>query len=442
MTAPTLWIEIRSLASYFDSSVTPTGIPRVQIELIPRIAALAPGRVRLVGLGAGGGAVTLYRPQDLAWLTGPGPFAALAARPGLAGLAGLAPRLGWRRLRHAGVTLRGALSRPCFADLVRPGDVILNLGSSWSDAGFPGAMQALARRHRMRVAVLVHDIIPLSQPEYANAKWTPGFRDWFDGMAGVWDQVLTPSRWTAGQVSARLRAAGQRVPPISTVRFGAGFTRPVAAPPVPLAERRHVLSVGTIEGRKNHALLVEVWRRLIARHGPDRVPDLVFAGRWGWQVDALAATLRETGHLGGKVRIVTGPTDDALAVLYHGARYTAFPSFCEGWGLPVGESLSYGRHCIASNATAIPEAGEGMIELHDPASVEDALALHERAILDDEHLMACEARIRESWTPTGWDDTARAILSALGFAGAHAAPPAAMPVATPIFPPATAMPGR
>jgi glycosyltransferase involved in cell wall biosynthesis len=97
---------------------------------------------------------------------------------------------------------------------------------------------------------------------------------------------------------------------------------------------QNVLFVSTIEIRNNHRLLVRVWRRLIARHGMEAVPALIFAGQIGWMVDDLLADLATSGHLGGKIEHRPGLSDEELDEAYRSCLFTVFPSLCEGWGLP------------------------------------------------------------------------------------------------------------
>ena len=196
--------------------------------------------------------------------------------------------------------------------------------------------------------------------------------------------------------------------------FGAGFPSSTGGLPAAAeAGRRHVLYVSTIEVRKNHMLLLRVWERLIAAHGADAVPPLVFAGKYGWEIDELKAELARTGFLGGKITAVQNLTDGQLAELYRQSHFTVFPSFCEGWGLPVAESLLYGRYCIASDATSIPEVGGRFLDYHDPADLDAAHRLIERALFDPGYLAERERLIAAEYRPPSWAGTADAIVAAL-----------------------------
>src|SRR5262249_54027712 len=142
-----------------------------------------------------------------------------------------------------------------------------------------------------------------------------------------------------------------------------------------------VLSVSTIEARKNHELLYHVWDRLVARHG-DRVPPLVLAGMVGWGVPDLLTRIRLNPRLAGKGLILDHVDDHELLWLYEHSLFTLFPSFYEGWGLPVAESLTLGRPCIVSNAGAVLEASQRLVPALDPLDFGAWYAEIERWLFD------------------------------------------------------------
>ena len=175
----------------------------------------------------------------------------------------------------------------------------------------------------------------------------------------------------------------------------------------------YVLIVAIIEVRKNHLLLFRIWRRLLDELPPEQVPTLVFAGRIGWLVGDLMAQIASTGHLGGKLVIVESPSDAELASLYRGCLFTVFPSFYEGWGLPVTESLAAGKPCLISNRTSLPEAGGALARSFDPDDANDAYAKIRAVILDRGDLARWQARVGAEFKPVPWSATVDALLSGL-----------------------------
>jgi len=203
------------------------------------------------------------------------------------------------------------------------------------------------------------------------------------------------------------------LPPIDVVRIGAGFPgqQKASSEQVRNEPEGYVLYVSTIEARKNHALLLRVWRRLIERHGAAAVPPLLFVGRAGWHIEELLDGLKASGNLGGKVTIASDWSDAEVKEAYRRCRFTVFPSLTEGWGSPVGESLLYGKFCVASNRASLPEVGGDLLDYFDPADDDDAFEKIERVIFRKGYLETREARIRDEYRSPTWADCARALVA-------------------------------
>ena len=100
-------------------------------------------------------------------------------------------------------------------------------------------------------------------------------------------------------------------------------------------------------------------------------------------------------------------------MLYAGCLFTVYPSFFEGWGLPVTESLSFGKPCLISNRTSLPEAGGKLARCLDPDDL-NAWYSAIRGLLEDRAELACwAARIRRDYRATAWSDSVDALLAGL-----------------------------
>ena len=179
-------------------------------------------------------------------------------------------------------------------------------------------------------------------------------------------------------------------------------------------ENGYVLSVGTLEIRKNHQLLFRVWSQLLQKHGHD-IPVMVWVGRWGSHLDDLMKDVKKSKNLQGKLVILGGEeqigvTDEELLYLYGNCLFTLFPSRYEGWGLPVAERLACGKYCIASNSSSIREITGDLIDYHDPSDFQQCYALVERAIFDTEYRARKEAEIRANYRAHSWADCTRMIV--------------------------------
>ncbi len=158
-----------------------------------------------------------------------------------------------------------------------------------------------------------------------------------------------------------------------------------------------VLSVSTVEIRKNHLLLAKIWVECI-REGID-LPRLVIVGRIGWDVDELLRWVAHAPELDGKVDIVSDVDDDELVHLYRDALFTVFPSRIEGWGLPVTESLTYGRVCVHSTDPAQLEASQGLMPAIHPDDFVGWKAEIVRLARDEEYRTSLERAMVEQYSP-------------------------------------------
>jgi glycosyltransferase involved in cell wall biosynthesis len=123
-------------------------------------------------------------------------------------------------------------------------------------------------------------------------------------------------------------------------------------------DRPYFVALGTIEGRKNHLLLLKIWDSLATSMGND-APILVIIGQRGWEAQAAIAILDQPGRLQDHVYELRHCTDHELANWLSGARALLMPSFAEGFGLPVTEAMQLRIPVIASDLPVYREiAGE------------------------------------------------------------------------------------
>src|SRR5262249_212606 len=147
-----------------------------------------------------------------------------------------------------------------------------------------------------------------------------------------------------------------------------------------LVGRSFVLYCATIEPRKNHLLLLSVWSRLLAK--PAAVPLLVFAGRWGWQTEAVAQRITDDRR-----RAAPGPVDASLSEekrqwLNQHALFCVFPSLAEGWGLGASEALDFGTPILVSDISPLRDAPQGLMPAIPPTDAAAWEAIVERLIAE------------------------------------------------------------
>jgi glycosyltransferase involved in cell wall biosynthesis len=170
-----------------------------------------------------------------------------------------------------------------------------------------------------------------------------------------------------------------------------GMAAAPAGPPPEPDPVPTVLSVGSFEPRKNHLALLYVAERLW-REGMAFRLRLIGGSGWGQELPRQVRHLQAKGY---PLTTETGVDDEQLAAAYRGARFTAFASLHEGFGLPVAESLAFGTPVITSDYGSTREIGElGGTVLVDPRD-DEALVVAMRTLLeDDERLAALRAEIK------------------------------------------------
>ena len=300
--------------------------------------------------------------------------------------------------------------------LPRPRDLTLILGAFWVIPNITQRVAALKARG-VAVGVLIHDIIPLTHPEYCETKTVENFTE-CSPVVTLADFILTVSDHTGRELAAYLRKIQCPDIPITTLRLAhltwgstSGVDAPVSKAIARILSKPFALYVSTIEIRKNHIYLFRIWEQLL-NEGREP-PRLIFVGRPGWRIDDFMAKLEATRGLGGFIKIVHGLSDAELTLLYKGAQFTLFPSFEEGWGLPVGESLFFGRPCVASCRSSIPEVGGDLVDYVDPGDMNSGYRAVKRFIEDSEYLDSRARQIKTDFSARTWAQVADEMLAFL-----------------------------
>lgn len=241
-------------------------------------------------------------------------------------------------------------------------------GSLYVNVGHTGLNDGSLRRwiaaHRLHAVYLIHDLIPITHPETCR----PGERERHEqrmrnallSAAGI----IGNSQATLDELAAFADQQGLAMPP-SISAWIAG--KPVRKTNGHIAaERPYFVALGTIEPRKNHKLLLDVWERLVVDRGAS-APKLLIVGARGWQATDVFRRLDDLGPLRKHVEEIGSCSDDELTLRLAGASALLMPSFAEGYGLPVFESLSMGTPVIAADLPVYREVA-GDLPIYLPLS--------------------------------------------------------------------------
>ena len=317
-------------------------------------------------------------------------------------------KLQWSLSRRLRDNIHSNLITPkasCLSALnLAKGDVIVTLGAGWRTEY--RQLHDLARRSACEVVSFVYDIIPITHPQFARDKKNR-FRNWVDYIAGNSSLICTISQFSKGELIRCLNSQGVHAK-LSVIKFPHEFRSPAPELHVSmevqcLARTEFMLCIGTLDQRKNVLGLLRAWQEL-HRQGFD-MPNVVICGGPGRGFHEIMEFLRlnET-DVGKAVTIIQNPNDTELGILYQSCQFSVFPSFVEGWGLPIGESLWCGKPVICANCASMPEAGGQFAIYFDhgrPESLREALLEMIR------HPVKLPPNVRGQLTT--WEDTAASI---------------------------------
>jgi glycosyltransferase involved in cell wall biosynthesis len=215
------------------------------------------------------------------------------------------------------------------------------------------------------VVTFIHDLIPIEFPEYVRPPDKIKHLERINNALRYSRGIVVNSICTETSLVEHARKAGLPAPPILVARPGHTLpTAKVEAAPSDIASP-YFLFLGTIEPRKNHLLILTVWRELVKRLGP-ATPKLVVVGRRGWECEQIIDLLDRCEALHPHIIELNEESDERVASLVRGARALLLPSFAEGFGLPVQEALAAGTPVIASPLPAFLEIAGEIPEYAEP----------------------------------------------------------------------------
>lgn len=290
-------------------------------------------------------------------------------------------------------------------------DTVLVLGAGWHRPGLLTDLAALKAEIGFRVVHFVHDLIPVMAPQL----FGPGHFELIAGylmdVVAVADLVLVNSQSTRRDLARFCADINAPMVSVEVVRLADSLeTVDDPVPPAAAPEPGFLLSVGTVENRKNHALLYATYR--LARERGIELPPLVIAGRPGWNTGDLRYALEHDPVVAGRITVLPDIDDHELAWLYRSCRFTLYPSVYEGWGMPVAESLVAGKLCLTTDVSSLPEVAGSLIDYFSPFDAGECLRAITR-YLDDQVLAAKQDVIRTTYRVQTWTDTYRQAAAAL-----------------------------
>lgn len=363
-----------SMLSVVDEAVT--GISRVLFSLIKNIQLIRPGMVML--------GVDFSKDQKLISMN----------------------ELAGKLKKYVDIKEEG---NPGSSDITEE-DIIILLGEQWLYENLMERIESIKNECHCQIVTMIHDLSPLIYPETFEENFPKYFKECIDKQAYISDILVMYSDSTINDFNKNYPQINSKK--IKKIKIGDVVEKGVGISCAKNSNVDYILFVSTLQPRKNHAILLWVWRKLIEQYG-EACPELVLVGKNGYGVADFIYAVGKNPRLSKKIIIKGQVSDEELNLLYRDCLFTIYPSLYEGWGLPIAESLSRGRLCLVAKNSSMVEIADDMVEYIDPLDSGDIYRKIKR-FLDNRNLLhEREKYISENYHPTKWSDTASSFMEIL-----------------------------
>lgn len=300
------------------------------------------------------------------------------------------------------------------------GDVVFTAATGFSNQFYDFLMEE-KQRIGFKYCGIIYDFTPMIVPQFHTDETKRNYQPFLDFTARMSDCILYGGRTAQHDGIAYQQEHHLPSPKSYPIFFGSDAT--VQAKRDEQAQRSdrdvlkemgihggYVLSVGTIEARKNYETLYRAYLRLL--EGYDDIPQMVFAGHPGWRMASFLETLGNDVRVRGKILLLS-PTDEQLDVLYRNCEFTILASLYEGWSLTLPESFRYEKFCLCCDTPALKETAGA---LSDYVAAFDEKKWCERIAYYHAHpeeLRRREQDIHEKWHAITWKECATQVMGYL-----------------------------
>lgn len=275
---------------------------------------------------------------------------------------------------------------------VTAGDIYLNLAHQGLDQ--PELWKSTAEAG-LRPIVYLHDLIPIQFPETTRPEQSARHQSRLRHAIAQAHMILCPSTAVREDIQRFTKQIGCLPPRLERLPPGLQ-SRGVALPVDPAERRARFVILGTLEPRKGHDLLPQIWSCWTT---PADRPELHVLGQLGWQGEAILSALRQAPALHNRLNIDLGPSDRQVTERLRSATGLLMPSLAEGWGIPVAEALSMGVPALVRDLPVYAETGQGLATLLPSPSQRSGAEAWHKAMAE---LSASPRRI-ESYRAESWD---------------------------------------
>jgi glycosyltransferase involved in cell wall biosynthesis len=301
------------------------------------------------------------------------------------------------------------------------GDILISMGLDW-DYSYYKQFYFFRFKKGVKIITCCYDLIPVMFPQYCVGAVANTFTSYFLELADASDLILCISKQSQHDLHKLLEGTGAAF--VRTEVFNLGDNVPLSVQDdlsknsiseeiTRICQGTFILFVSSIERRKNHEVLYRAYHILCSEGKRETLPKLVFVGMQGWGVSDLLKDIELDPNTKDMIVQLNHVNDVELRKLYEMAIFCVYPSFYEGWGLPIGEALSLGKVVIASGKGSIPEVGGDLVCYVDPWSPRDWANEIWKMVTDNVWRSKLESRVKIGYKARAWGDTAKVLAKSI-----------------------------
>ena len=318
------------------------------------------------------------------------------------------------------LALNGMLAdkRECYTDTYIPvdeleeGAVFFDANSTWHTLPNRSWLLPKLKARQIRVIPLIHDIIPIRYPQHMVGQTLMRFMEFLTAHLTYADDIVVTTEAVKEDIRQLCRELEIPEKPIHKIGLGADFSTDKSrndadeavdpAVEAMVEDRRFLLTVGTVEPRKNQKVLVEAYEKKLA----DMDIDVVIVGHIGWEMEGFINRIKTNRKYNRGLYLLSDANDATLNFLYKRAFMVVFASYIEGYGLPTIEALINGVPIVCSDIPVMREVGGRFCDYFDPDSSDELIKVISRYAGDMDAYNERKRLITEEYAPPKWRDTA------------------------------------
>lgn len=318
-------------------------------------------------------------------------------------------------------------------DELDAGSIFFDIDAVWSSRLTRSYLYPILKNCGIKIITMVYDIIPLTHPQFSQKDTVMRFTTYFGAILKYCDKIITNTNATVEQIEKLCEKIGEKCPPCEVMPLGSDFKNKETenieitwhlnddGEKVPDDEFKHlfpnpdvseiinagkyILMVGTIEPRKNHKLVLDALDNGLEA-------NVVFAGRIGWNIKDFVEEVKNHPLYEKRLFLITNANDAAINELYKNAYYLAFPTFNEGFGLPIIESFEKGTPVVASDIGVLREVGKDFADYIDNTDPKAFADFVNKSLKNPKEYEKKKANLK-NFVPYTWNEAADDVYNIL-----------------------------